>query len=113
VLASYAALGAGALVFLIGFTFFAWSTELLPLDRALQPFFERTFGVEPARSMLGPPPPSEEELRRLASAAEARGDVPSAIVLWRRTKVRNPAHPLAAQQLPKLRQSLGEPAEEP
>jgi len=111
---SWVALVGGGLALVVGFTFFAWSTEVLSLDSALMPTFEKSFGVEPPRSSIRPPGPTDEELRKLATAAQERGDVPQAIVLWRRVKTRNPSDPLAQPALPKLRQELGEPpSEEP
>jgi predicted Zn finger-like uncharacterized protein len=113
VIGSYAAVAAGAVMFVVGFLFFAWTTELMSLDNAFMPMFENSFGVEPPRSHVHPTGPSEEDLKKLATAAQERGDLPSSIVLWRRVKARNASHPLALVQLPTLRQRLGEPAEEP
>ena len=105
---SWAALVVGIAVAACGVTFAAWTTESANLDAALMPTFEHSFGIEPPHSTMGRGDSSAEELRSAATQAQADGDFPRAVVLWRRVKLRDATDPRALQLIPKLLSDLGD-----
>ncbi|MBI1949005.1 MAG: zinc-ribbon domain-containing protein [Deltaproteobacteria bacterium] len=105
VIGSWAALGAGAFVFLCGSLTWAWTSEALPLDGALMPVARALFSAErPGEAAL-----DAEALRRAASEATARKDLPAAIVAWRRVKpISDETDRRPSEALAKMLVALGE-----
>jgi predicted Zn finger-like uncharacterized protein len=104
---SWVAVGAGALVAAFGIVFWAWTTETANLDGALMPMFEQSFGKKPPHSTMKHPE-EVDELRNAATAAETAGDLPRAVVLWRRVQSLAPDDPRGAQHVAKNLTDLGE-----
>jgi hypothetical protein len=109
VIGSWVALVGGVLGAVCGLVFFAWATETVDLDDALMPIAESALGVEPPRSRIGRGERSTDELRADAAAASTHGDLPAAVVLWRRVMVREPADDRAPPAIRRLLSQLGDP----
>lgn len=107
-LASWLTIGLGAAAGIVAVVFTLWSSEVLMLDGLLMATAERTFGVEPPYSFTGRDDPAPDVLRDRASAAQARGDLATALVAWQRVKQRSPSDARATVQIAKIRAELGE-----
>lgn len=105
IMASWAALAAGGLMFLFGAITWAWASEALPLDRVLLPVARALFSAElPGLAQL-----ESDVLRRAAIEATERKDLPAAIVAWRRVKaVSDETDRRPSEALAKMLVALGE-----
>ena len=85
--ASWILLAASVALFVVGGTLWSWSAEMVALDAALMPLCERHLGCRPPLSFVGDGT-TVADLRHSAGEASDAGDIPAAIVLWKRVKAR-------------------------
>ncbi len=108
VIASWLAVVAAAACAAAGVVFTLWTTERVDLDATLMPVFETTFGYHPPHSSVGADATGIDELKRAAEDAATNGDLPRAVVLWRRVKARAPSDPKAPAAIARLLTDLGD-----
>ena len=106
--ASWVFLVVGAASAVGGVVFAAWTSEAIDLDARLMPVVERSLGVHPPFSFVGADSVPLDELRREATARESAGDLPAAVVLWRRVLARDADDATAKTTLPRVMLALGE-----
>ena len=106
--ASWVFLAVGAASAVGGVVFAAWTSEAIDLDARLMPVVERSLGVHPPFSFVGADDVPLDALRRDAMARESAGDLPAAVVLWRRVLARDADDATAKTALPRVMLALGE-----
>jgi predicted Zn finger-like uncharacterized protein len=106
--ASWVFLAVGAVSAVGGVVFAAWTSEAIDLDARLMPVVERSLGVHPPFSFVGADDVPVDALRREAMARESAGDLPAAVVLWRRVLARDADDATAKTALPRVMMALGE-----
>ena len=106
--ASWVFLVVGAASAVGGVVFAAWTSEAIDLDARLMPVVERSLGVHPPFSFVGADDVPLDALRRDAMARESAGDLPAAVVLWRRVLARDADDATAKTALPRVMLALGE-----
>ena len=108
VAASWLVVAVGAFGAVFGVVFAAWTSEAIDLDASLMPAAERTFGAKPPYSFVGRDDVAMDVLRQQATAKETAGDLPAAVVAWRRVQNRDPEDAAARTAVPRVMTALGE-----
>ena len=108
VAASWLVVVVGAFGAVFGVVFAAWTSEAIDLDASLMPAAERTFGAQPPYSFVGRDDEVLDVLLQQATAKETAGDLPAAVVAWRRVQGRDPEDAAAKIAVPRVLMALGE-----